>query len=326
MFAEPKISVLIPTHRYRDFLPAAIESVLAQDEGDFELIISDDASADGSAEIGRRYASRDRRVRFHEQEQNLGMVANWNWCLARARGRYVKFLFGDDRLESPGTLRRLAEMLDREPGAVLAASARLLLTEESQPLNLRDDLRRRGLFPGPELIARCIFAEKNLIGGPSAVMFRRAAAARGFDPALRQMVDLEMWVHLLLGGALAYEPDPLCGLRRHPRQATAANCRPHVGPTENLLIVSRYIGFLSERRLLSATKLHYLCYRCLHHSRKRAPRQPDILALEERLALRLSLGWRCALCVFWRATRPFLKAARRFRKVEGLYRVTTPAS
>ena len=325
MPADPKISVLIPTYRYRDFLSAAIESVLAQDEGDFELIISDDASADGSAEIGRLHASRDQRVRFHEQERNLGMVANWNWCLAQARGRYVKFLFGDDRLESPGTLRRLAEMLDREPGAVLAASARLLLSEQSQPLNIRDDLRRRGLFPGPALIARCVFAEKNLIGGPSAVMFRRAEGSRGFDPALRQMVDLEMWIHLLQAGALVYEPDPLCGLRRHPRQATRANCQAHVGPTENLFIVSRYVGYLTDRQLLPSSKLRYLCYRCLHHSRKRAARQPDILAQEERLSARLSLGWRCALFLFWRITRPFLKAARRYRRAEGLHPVTMAA-
>jgi len=322
---DPKISVLIPTYRYRDFLSAAIESVLAQDEGDFELIISDDASADGSAEIGRLHARRDRRVRFHAQEKNLGMVANWNWCLGQARGRYVKFLFGDDRLESPGTLRRLAALLDGEPGAVLAASARLLLSEQSQPLNIRDDLRRRGVYPGPHLIARCVFAETNLIGGPSAVMFRRAAGARGFDPALRQMVDLEMWLHLLLAGALVYEPDPLCGLRRHPRQATVANRQSHVGPTENLVIVNRYIGYLSDRRLLPPVKLRYLCYRCLHLSRKRAARRPEILALEERLSTRLSLGWRCALFLFWRATRPLLKATRRFRRSDGLDPVTTPA-
>jgi glycosyltransferase involved in cell wall biosynthesis len=321
---DPKISVLLPTYRYREYLAAAIESVLAQDEGDFELIVSDDASGDGSAEIGRLYAGRDPRVRFHEQERNLGMVANWNWCLARARGRYIKYLFGDDRLESPAALRRLAGMLDDDPGAVLAASARLLLSPAGRPMNIRDDLRRRGFFPGPQLLARCVFAERNLIGGPSAVMFRRAAAARGFDPALRQMVDLEMWLHLLLAGALAYEPDPLCGLRRHPLQATVANRQADVGPTENLVIVSRYIGHLSDRRLLPPAKLHYLCYRCLHLSRKRAPRRPDIRALEARLADRLSVGWRCVLYLFWRTTRPLLKATRRFRRSEGLYPVTTP--
>ena len=76
MTPRPKISVLIPTYNYARFLPAAVESVLAQDFREFELLISDDASTDGSAEVIRSYAERDSRIRFRLHTANLGMVKN----------------------------------------------------------------------------------------------------------------------------------------------------------------------------------------------------------------------------------------------------------
>ena len=87
--SSPSISILLPTYNYARFLPEAIESVLAQDWTDYELLISDDRSTDGSAAIIAAYAARDPRIRFQLQPVNLGMVANWNWCLSQARGEYA---------------------------------------------------------------------------------------------------------------------------------------------------------------------------------------------------------------------------------------------
>src|ERR1017187_7004523 len=95
----PKVSVLIPNYNHARYLPAAIESVLQQDFRDFELLISDDCSNDGSAGIIASYAAKDSRIRFQIHPANLGMVRNWNWCLAQARGEYMKFLLADDRSE-----------------------------------------------------------------------------------------------------------------------------------------------------------------------------------------------------------------------------------
>ena len=102
----PRVSVLIPTFNYARYLPEAIESVMQQDFREFELLIADDASTDASADIICHYAAKDARIRFTIHSRNLGMVANWNWCLSEAKGEYVKFLFGDDRLAgNPGTQR-----------------------------------------------------------------------------------------------------------------------------------------------------------------------------------------------------------------------------
>jgi hypothetical protein len=80
------------------------------------------------------------------------------------------------------------------------------------------------VVPGRRLLREC-FVYANRIGEPSAVMFRRAAAARGFHPEYRQAVDLEMWMHLLSHGAAVLVPEALCRIRRHSAQASHENVR-----------------------------------------------------------------------------------------------------
>ena len=121
---SPVVSVLIPTYNYSRYLPEAIESVLSQDLTDFELIIADDASTDDTPSRCEPYVLRDRRVFFVRHPTNLGMVRNWNWCLAQARGRYVKFLLADDKLNEPFALRQMVSVMDTHPEVALVCCAR----------------------------------------------------------------------------------------------------------------------------------------------------------------------------------------------------------
>jgi glycosyltransferase involved in cell wall biosynthesis len=220
----PKISVLIPTYNYARFLPQAIESVLNQSFRDFELIIGDDNSTDSSAEVIRTFAAQDARIRFNIHEQNLGMVENWNWCLAQAKGVYVKYLFGDDFLLATDALERLVQLVESKPGIDLAASARTVVDDNSSPVQVWDDMEQEGILKGEKVAFACLKTYRNLIGEPSVVLFRREKAQRGFDTSFRQAVDLELWLHLLhQGGDVAYTRTPLCAFRRHSLQQTAVN-------------------------------------------------------------------------------------------------------
>jgi hypothetical protein len=312
----PSVSVLIPTYNYARFLPTAIESVLSQDFTDFELIVSDDASSDGSAEVIRRYAERDRRIRVHIHESNVGMVGNWNWSLRQARGTYVKFLFADDCLAFRHSLGRLVSHLEDNPGAVLAASARLVIDEESRPVGIWNHLQTPGLLQGRDVVARCLWNDGNLIGEPSAVLFRRAPAGRGFDPQLKQLVDLEFWFHLLLTGDLVFDPEPLCSFRVHSGQQTVQNRQSHVGPEESLRITSRYLEFLCSgagNHLTTFQRMRIL-HRCLHYSRKRVARAPNVVSAEAELDARLPRGWRMLCWMAHRSSKPFENLVRFVRR------------
>jgi glycosyltransferase involved in cell wall biosynthesis len=114
---EPRVSVIAIFLNEERFLPEAVESVLAQDFTDFELLLVDDGSSDGSTSIARRYAAkRPGRVRYleHPGHANRGMSATRNLGLSQARGEYVAFIDADDRWRA-GKMREQVALLDSHP-------------------------------------------------------------------------------------------------------------------------------------------------------------------------------------------------------------------
>ena len=217
-----KISVCIPTYNYGRYIGAAIESVLAQTEQDFEIIVSDNASDDDSEKIVGAYAAGDSRIRYVRNSRNIGMVGNWNRCLSLSTGNYIKFLCADDLLESR-CLERLSQLMEQRETVVLAACARELFNENGESrFAVRAYSKKQELLDGLTVIRRCV-ARGNLIGEPSAVMFRRSSARQGFDASYPQVVDLEMWLRLLEQGMFAFTPEALCRFRQHSDQETRRN-------------------------------------------------------------------------------------------------------
>src|ERR1017187_4725833 len=310
---SPKVSVLIPTYNYVRYLPEAIESVLEQDWRDLELLISDDCFTDGSCEVIARYAAKDNRIRFQIHPANLGMVRNWNWCLSEARGEYIKFLFGDDKLASREALGKLLQLLETNASVALAASARYLVGEYSEALETWDDFCKPGVHNGTEVIARCLEEDRNLIGEPSAVLFRRRDAARGFDLRYQQIVDLEMWFHVLERGGFAYTQEPLCCCRKHAQQQTEVNKPRRIGEME----VVRLFGEYYDKPYLRARDLRRSLFSQLYNLRKYRKRHlrlpEDVLAIERALSAKMPRFW-CA--AFWsrrKVTQPF-RQLQRWRK------------
>jgi glycosyltransferase involved in cell wall biosynthesis len=285
--SQPTVSILIPTYNYARYLPDAIESVLGQDFSDLEVVIVDDCSRDDSAEVIQRYAGLDPRIRFHLNRRNLGLVANWNFCLAQARGRYIKFLFGDDLFGSPRTVSTLVALMESQPSVVLATSARRVIDADARPVALWDHLGRAGVYPGRAIITRCLAENRNLIGEPSAVLFRREDAARGFNPRYRQWVDLEMWLHLLERGDLGYSPEPLCCFRQHEQQQTVVNRGLRVGEREALVLLREYY----YRPWIDRRLFRERMFRELYYYRRQHPSYLAYIESPEELMGLLGRGW-----------------------------------
>lgn len=229
---RPKVSVLLPSRNHARFLSEAIGSVLGQDFRDFELIVSDNASNDGSGNIINDFALRDSRIRFVLHESDLGMVANFNWCLAQARGDYVKFLLADDKLAQPDALSRLVSILDSDPGITLASSAAQIINEHSQFQYVRDYIGRDLVEDGQTTCRRCLLRGRNEIGEPSLFLFRRSCAGEGFNTSYRLWVDLEFACRVLEQGRFAYTVKPLTEFRVHEGQQTLHLLREDLLSTE----------------------------------------------------------------------------------------------
>ena len=214
------ISICIPTYNRAATLAKAIASAQAQTYRDTEIVVVDNHSSDGTEAMVREAAGADRRIRLLRHAENLGMARNFSACIAEARGEYVKFLCDDDWLE-PDCAARLLEALSR-PGVALSACARRMVDDNLKPVRVVGTRRRPALIDG-ETMTRELFVRGNTIGEPTAVLFRRREAARGFDARYEHALDVEMWCHLLRGGGLAYVAEPLCSVRLHSAQATRGN-------------------------------------------------------------------------------------------------------
>jgi len=214
------ISICIPTYNRADTLAKAIASAQAQRHADIEIVVLDNHSSDGTEALVRDAARADPRIRLVRQAENVGLARNFSACIAEARGEHIKFLCDDDLLEPDCVAKLLGAAA--QPGVALSACARRLVDDDLKPVRVAGARRRAALIDG-ETMTRELFVRGNTIGEPTAVLFRRRDALRGFDARYEHAVDVEMWCHLLRGGALAYVAEPLCSVRLHSAQATRGN-------------------------------------------------------------------------------------------------------
>ena len=221
MSQSPKISVLIPCFRQTCFLEETLASVIRQNWRDMEIIVADDASGDGAAMVVETFQRRDPRIRFCEHPRNLGLTANWNWCLQEARGQAIKLMGGDDLLKERDCLSRQWAALQK-PGLALVSSARQLIDVTGQPIRIESTFCP-GLHAGAAARNRMLETQMNLVGEPVCALFWRNLSSRGFDPAYQQLTDMEFWFHLLSQGDLLYQHEPLVSFRIHPRRQSQQN-------------------------------------------------------------------------------------------------------
>lgn len=188
---RPSVSVVLPCYNYGHFLPTAVTSVLEQPGVDVELIVIDDASSDGSAEVVRSLAADD-RIHPILHSVNRGHVATYNEGLRAASGEYVVLLSADDAL-TPGSLLRATALLESHPSVGFVYGFPVEFADALPPVAV--DVRDWTIWLGEEWIERLCRTGRACIFSPEVVM--RASVQReigDYDPELPHSCDLEMWL------------------------------------------------------------------------------------------------------------------------------------
>jgi len=213
----PFFSVLVPAYNHCDYLPMALESLLAQTDGDFEAVVVDDGSTDQTPEVVARFARLDPRVRSLRRE-NGGCAQALNTGIENARGQWIGWLSSDDLLE-PDALATHRESIGSRPDIRCFHSHFYYLQEET------GERSEPGPWtPIPERPYRVSrFFRANYVHGNSIMIHREAFARAGrFDPQLRQGQDFDMWLRLAYLYPWAYTPKRTCVTRWHAGQTTSA--------------------------------------------------------------------------------------------------------
>jgi hypothetical protein len=232
--AEPLVSVCLPTFNGAEHLSACLERVLAQTVNDLEILVVDDASTDRTHEIAAAAALADPRVRVERNRSNLGLVPNWNRCLALARGQWVKFVFQDDLLELDCVdhLLRAAR-----PDRPLVAGTRVFRFDDVDEAVRADyDLAsehhlQRVFGPvswvGPGDFCRVAIEHfgVNVVGEPSSTLVHRAMFERfgAFNPHLVALCDFEFWARVAATHGLAVVAETVATFRVHRGAASEVN-------------------------------------------------------------------------------------------------------
>ena len=271
-----RVSVCIPTFQGVRYLSDALRSACAQARRAVEVLVVDDASTDGTAEVAASFANDG--VRVVRNPQRLGLPGNWNKCLELARGDYVLVLGQDDHLE-PMALATLAGALDGAPDAPLAFGRREVVEEHGSAYlgaPYREALARflatcPPRITGPEILDGGLRQGRdptwNVVGEPSFVLLRRQAAlaAGGFDAAFRQLADWDMWLRLSRTARMAFTGERVGVFRAHPRAQSALSFRSIATRRELLRFLARVgevyapeLGAASRRALARVRWRHRL--------------------------------------------------------------------
>jgi glycosyltransferase involved in cell wall biosynthesis len=229
--AGPLVSICLPVRNGRDLIERALDSALAQDYEPIEIVVVDDNSSDGTAELVRTIYGD--RVRLFENDVARGLCGNHDAVVSRARGDFIKFLHHDDFLAA-SCVAKMAEALLANPTAGIAFCRRAIELEDGSEA-ARDWLdryrapHRNFAQLAPVNSGEDVFGEwlargfpDNWIGEPVTVMVRRSSLRRAgrFNPHSRQMMDIDLWMRILAHHDAAFIDEELVTYRHSEASST----------------------------------------------------------------------------------------------------------
>lgn len=231
------VTIGIPVYNGARFLTECLDSVMNQTYPFLEILIVDDGSTDESLEIVKKYQRKFESIRLVQNEDNLGLVGNWNKCLSLAKGHWIKLHFQDD-LMKPETVERMVQMsIDNNLSLVL--TDREFFYEDGLKNHFVGLKRLSDFFDKPTIIELDIFTEilinygirDNFIGEPIIGLMKKNLLVKHgiYDDQFKQIVDFEYWLRIALNERIGYIPDRLHQFRIHHSSQGSKNIRHRGG-------------------------------------------------------------------------------------------------
>lgn len=210
---HPKVSVLMPVYNGAAYLPEAIDSILKQTFDDFEFLIIDDGSGDGSQDIVNRY--QDRRIRFVQNPVNLGQTRTLNNGLELARGDYIARQDQDD-ISLPDRLEKQISLMECRPAIGLVGSYTQIINSFGKQQVVIET-------PLDDLEIRWRIMTRNTFAHPSVVIRREVLIAHHlrYDESFLIAQDYDLWTAIMQYSQGANIDQPLIEYRIH--QSSSSN-------------------------------------------------------------------------------------------------------
>jgi glycosyltransferase involved in cell wall biosynthesis len=218
---KPKVSFIVPCYKLAEFLPACLDSILAQSHANLEVLVMDDCSPDHTREVVMTYG--DDRVRHVRNDTNLGHLRNYNSGIGLSRGEYVWLISADDYLRSPILLQKYVHLLDTQPrvgyvfcpGYGVRDGVETRLLGQPQAWGNRDRV-----FSGHALLKRLL--RGNFVLTPSGMVRRECYEKVSLFPLdMPWCGDWYLWCMFALYYDVGYCAEPMvCYREQHPLSMT----------------------------------------------------------------------------------------------------------
>lgn len=211
--AGPLVSIVIPVYNGMPYLVEALDSTLAQDYANLEIVVIDNASTDGTSEFLSKLI--DPRLRVVHRSATQPAAANWTEAVTHAGGSLIKLMCADDLLQ-PGAVTKQVAVLQAHAGAGLVANRRAIVNGAGQVIKRQHGLDGlRGQVDGIDAIRACLHAGTNLLGEPACVLFRAEVihAAMPWEDRWPYMTDMATYAKALLSTSVVCDPHPIATFR-----------------------------------------------------------------------------------------------------------------
>ncbi|MEN3322524.1 glycosyltransferase family 2 protein [Mariniflexile soesokkakense] len=271
----PLVSICIPTFNGEKYIAETMNSAIQQTYPNLEIIVSDDASNDDTLSIIESYISKTRiPVKIYNHAPK-GIGANWNYCIDKANGEYIKFLFQDDLLE-PTCIDKMMKVLETDNSIKIVLSKRNILVDESfksnktkQWIEMYGDLQSNLNLKsenGISIIDKKIFKLSaflieplNKFGEPSVILFKKDLIKEigKFREDLIQILDFEFCNRALLKYKAALINEKLVTFRLHLEQTTNKN-EGKISDLQkfDVIVYNQYFWLLNNKTKMKLLKKH----------------------------------------------------------------------
>lgn len=223
---QPTLSVIMGNYNYGQYIHEALDAIIAQTYSPMEVIICDDGSTDNSVEIIKDYVKRYPRIKFMQNEKNMGALYTVNRCLEAAKGDYICAASSDDKL-LPELFEKSMGMLMQYPKAGLCFSDWAMI-EGDKLIEKRAYLSNKPRYFSPEEFEKILLSnEFTVIGGISVITKRSALVeAGGYISGLKTASDI--FANHVIGfrNGVCYIPEIMALLRIHENQFSSKKFRP----------------------------------------------------------------------------------------------------
>lgn len=229
---SPLVSILIPVFNREKLIGNCIQSALDQTFADFEIVVVDNCSNDGTWEVCKKYAALDSRVRIFRNDKNIGPVLNWQRCINEASGTFGKILFSDDLLFEDNLAKTVPFLMnDAEVGFVITAVNLGETPSKGRLVAMFSD--RSGKYPSSRFIEASLYGGQVTVS-PGNALFRMSDLRKNLildipSPTIKSFLELGAGPDLLLYSltaqtyrSFAFINEPLCFFRSHEGSITAS--------------------------------------------------------------------------------------------------------